>query len=60
MGICLPRRDELCCVITTFASLASSRCLTAGAANPENTGTWIAPRCAIACEATATSVLIGR
>ena len=60
IGICLPRRDELCCVITTFASLASSRCLTAGAATPENPGTWNAPRCAIACEATATSVLIGR
>ncbi len=48
------------CVITTFASLASSRCATAGAAKPEKIGTWIAPTCAIACEATATSGDIGR
>ena len=33
-------------VITTFASLACSRCATAGAAKPEKIGTWIAPMCA--------------
>ena len=47
-------------VITTFASLACSRCATAGAAKPEKIGTWIAPMCAHACEATATSGDIGR
>ena len=47
-------------MITTFASLASSRCRTAGAAKPENTGTWTAPMWAQACEATATSGDIGK
>ena len=47
-------------MITTFASLACSRCATAGAAKPEKIGTWIAPMCAIACDATATSGDIGR
>ncbi len=47
-------------MITTFASLARRRCATAGAAKPEKTGTWIAPRWATACEATATSGDIGR
>ena len=47
-------------VIATFASRAWSRCATAGAANPEKIGTWIAPMCAHACEATATSGDIGR
>ena len=43
IGTVFPRRDDSCCVITTFASLASSRCATAGAAKPEKIGTWIAP-----------------
>ena len=60
IGTVFPRRDDSCCVITTFASLASSRCATAGAAKPEKIGTWIAPTCAIACEAIATSGDIGR
>ena len=60
IGTVLPRRDDSCCVITTFASLACRRCATAGAAKPEKIGTWIAPMCAIACEATATSGDIGR
>ena len=47
-------------MIATFASLARRRCATAGAAKPENTGTWIAPMCAQACDATATSGDIGR
>ena len=47
-------------MITTFASLACRRCATAGAAKPEKIGTWIAPMCAIACDATATSGDIGR
>ena len=34
IGTGLPRRDDSRCVITTFASLASSRCATAGAAKP--------------------------
>ena len=55
-----PRRDESRRVITTFASLASSRWATAGAAKPEKTGTCTAPMCAIAFEATATSGDIGR
>ena len=42
----------------TFAS--ASRAEIAGAANPEKIGTWIAPRCAHACEAIATSGDIGR
>ncbi len=47
-------------MITTFASEACSRAATAGAAKPEKTGTWIAPRCAQACDAIATSGDIGR
>ncbi len=47
-------------MIATVASLARSRCATAGAANPEKIGTWIAPTCAHACEAIATSGDIGR
>ena len=57
-GLAAPRRVRR--VITTFASLARSRCATAGAAKPEKTGTWTAPMCAQACEATATSGDIGR
>ena len=60
IGIVLPRREDSCCVITTFASLACRRWATAGAAKPEKTGTWIAPMCATACEAIATSGDIGR
>ena len=45
---------------TTFASACCSRAATAGAAKPEKIGTWIAPRCAQACEAIATSGDIGR
>ncbi len=60
IGIVLPRREDSRCVITTFASLACRRCATAGAAKPEKTGTWIAPMCATACEAIATSGDIGR
>ena len=60
IGTRLPRRDDSRCVITTFASLASSRCATAGAAKPEKIGTCTAPMCAIACDATATSGDIGR
>jgi hypothetical protein len=56
----LPRRDDSVVVIATFASLAWSRCATVGAANPEKIGTWIAPTCAHALEAIATSGDIGR
>ena len=47
-------------MIATFASESTSRWATAGAANPEKTGTWTAPTCAQACEATAASGDIGR
>ncbi len=60
IGTGLPRRDDSCVVIATFASLAWSRCATVGAANPEKIGTWIAPTCAHAFEAIATSGDIGR
>ncbi len=55
-----PRRSEPSAVITTFASACRSLAAIAGAANPEKIGTWIAPMCAQACEATATSGDIGR
>ena len=55
-----PRREDSPCVITTFASLACSRCATAGAAKPEKIGTCTAPMCAHACDAIATSGDIGR
>ena len=42
-------------MITTLASDAWRRCATAGAAKPEKIGTWIAPMCAQACDATGTS-----
>ena len=60
MGTSRPRRLDVSVVIATFASDAWSRWATAGAANPEKIGTWIAPMCAHACEATATSGDIGR
>ena len=47
-------------MITTFASACCRREAIAGAAKPEKIGTWIAPRCAHACEAIATSGDIGR
>ena len=56
----LPRRVDSRAVMTTRASLERSRCATAGAAKPEKIGTWIAPTCAQACEATAACVDIGR
>ncbi len=55
-----PRRSDPSAVISTFASASCSRAATAGAANPENTGTWTAPTCAHACEAIAASADIGR
>jgi hypothetical protein len=55
----LPRPD-VSVVIATFASESTSRWATAGAAKPENTGTWTAPTCAQACEAIAASGDIGR
>ena len=47
-------------MITTLASDAWRRCATAGAAKPEKIGTWIAPMCAQAWDATGTSGDIGR
>ena len=49
-----PRRSEPSAVITAFALASASRAAIAGAAKPEKIGTWTAPRCAHACEATAT------
>ena len=60
IGTSRPRRDDARAVITTLASEAWSRCATAGAAKPEKIGTWIAPMCAQACDATGTSGDIGR
>ena len=48
-----PRRDR------DLGSEARSRARQAGAAKPEKIGTWTAPRCAHACEATATSCDMG-
>ena len=55
-----PRRSDVRVVIATFASESTSRWATAGAANPEKTGTCTAPMWAHACEAIATSGDIGR
>ena len=60
IGTSRPRRSEPSAVTTTFASACWSRPAIAGAAKPEKIGTWIAPRCAHACEAIATSGDIGR
>ena len=60
MASSLPRRSDPSAVITTFASASRSRAATAGAAKPEKIGTWMAPRCAHACEAIATSGDMGR
>ena len=60
IGTLRPRREDSRRVITTFASLASSRWATAGAAKPEKIGTWTAPMCATAFDATATSGDIAR
>ena len=56
----LPRRSDQSAVITTFAPESWSRWTIAGAAKPEKIGTCTAPTCAQACEAIATSGLIGR
>ena len=55
IGTSRPRRSEPSAVTTTFASECRAAGATAGAAKPEKTGTWTAPRCAQACEAIATS-----
>ena len=60
MGTSRPRRSEERAVIATFAPESTSRCATAGAANPEKTGICTAPTWAQACEAIATSGDIGR
>src|SRR3989304_4830482 len=54
------RRSAPPAVINAFAPASASRVAIAGAAKPEKMGTWIAPRCAHACEAIATSGDIGR
>jgi hypothetical protein len=60
IGTSRPRRSDASAVMSTFASASCSRAATAGAAKPEKTGTWIAPTCAHACEAIATSTDMGR
>ena len=46
-------------MITAFAPESWRRWTTAGAAKPEKIGTWTAPMCAQAWEATAASGAIG-
>ena len=60
IGTSRPRRVEASGVTTTFASESCSRWATAGRRSPEKIGTWTAPMCAQACDATATSGDIGR
>ena len=59
MSIRVPRRSDQFAARTTFACASCRRAAIAGAAKPEKIGTWTAPMCAQAWEATAAAGLIG-